>query len=119
MIAFQLIFAPLFLLLALRSLWLGVRGRRPRRQALLWTALWGLGAALVAQPGISVHAAAVLGIGRGADLVFYLAVVGGLLACSYFYTRYRRLEMILTQLIRKESIVEARRGAGGSEEIEG
>ena len=32
-------------------------------------------------------------MGTGADLVFYLAIVSGLVACLYFYSRYRRLEL--------------------------
>ena len=37
-----------------------------------------------------------LGIGRGANLVMYLAVLGGLFVSWYFYNRYRRLEILVT-----------------------
>jgi hypothetical protein len=52
-----------------------------------------------------------LGIGRGADLVFYSAVLAGLGACLYFYNRYRRLEILVTELVRRDAMEHPQRGA--------
>jgi hypothetical protein len=64
----------------------------------------------VAFPTATVVLAKWLGIGRGADLVLYAATVAGLGVSLYFYGRYRRLEELLTGVIRREALRDARRG---------
>ena len=63
----------------------------------------------IAVPDLPGLAARALGIGRGADLVFYLAILAGLVACRYFYNRYRRLENVVTELARAIAIADASR----------
>jgi hypothetical protein len=41
-----------------------------------------------------------MGIGRGTDLVMYLAVLAGIVVTRYFYSRMRRLENLLTEVVR-------------------
>jgi hypothetical protein len=108
--AFQWVFAPLSLLLALWA-FLNLRsGRLPKWQGVFWISLWVLCAVLIAVPASTTVIAKWLGIGRGSDLVFYLAILGGLWACLHFYRRFRRLEMMLTELIRREAIKDPKRG---------
>ena len=63
-----------------------------------------LGTAVVIFPVLSTNVAHVLGIGRGTDLVFYFAVLGGLFAFSNFYFRLRRNEEALAVLARRIAI---------------
>ena len=63
-----------------------------------------LGTAVVIFPVLSTNVAHVLGIGRGTDLVFYFAVLGGLFAVSNFYFRFRRNEEALAVLARRIAI---------------
>ena len=42
---------------------------------LLWLIIWGTIAVVVVRPEIASYAATILGVGRGADLVIYLAIV--------------------------------------------
>jgi hypothetical protein len=107
---FQVIFVPLFGLLGLWTLARARRGQTPLRQSLFWAAVWLAGAMAIARPQSTSDVAAWLGIDRGADLVFYLAIVGGLLACLYFYGRCRRLEVLLTEALRRIALDHARRG---------
>lgn len=80
---------------------LRVRGGASFRVALAWSLLW-IGAALaIAKPEITVRFAHVLGIARGADLVFYLAILGMLLAFFAVYLRLRRIEQQVTHLVRE------------------
>ena len=109
---FQLISVPLCAFLTVLVLFRGVRGHLGFRQALFWGAIWGLAATVIAFPASASVLADRLGIGRGADLVFYAAVLAGLAACLYFYQRCRRLESLCTELMRREAIREARRGNG-------
>lgn len=77
-----------------------LRGQIRKRVALLWLTLWlGSGAALL-WPRMTVIVAKRVGIGRGADLVLYLGVVLTLMGFFYIYTRFRRLDRQITQLVR-------------------
>src|SRR5204862_219906 len=51
-----------------------------RRAALGWAVLWIAAAVAIARPSLTVAVARFLGIGRGADLVFYCAILGMLVA---------------------------------------
>jgi hypothetical protein len=77
---------------------------------LYWTATWLAAALFVAEPTILTVVAGWLGIGRGADLVLYLAVLGGLGSALYFYSRFRRIEELVTGLIRREALKAPRHG---------
>lgn len=55
-------------------------------------------------PNISSKIANLLGVGRGVDLIFYISIVFGLLGFIVLYSKYRKMEIMLTELIRKESI---------------
>lgn len=87
-----------------------VRHRLPWRTGVLWTLLWAAAAILVAYPSGTAVLARWLGIGRGADLVFYAATVAGLGVSLYFHGRYRRMEELLTGVIRREALRSARHG---------
>ena len=63
-----------------------------------------LGICLVVFPALSTAVANFLGIGRGTDLVFYFAVLGGLFVTSNFYFRFRRNEEALIALSRRMAI---------------
>jgi hypothetical protein len=64
-------------------------------------------ASLVLTPNITQWFAKLLGVGRGADAVFYLAMVA--LFYLHFRTesKFRRLEHQLTKLVRKLAIDKA------------
>ena len=109
--AFQIIFVPLCTLLAFRALFRAWGGRVPRLSGVLAIAVWTAAAIAIALPELTIRVATALGIGRGADLVFYVAILGGVSVCFYFYQRSRQLENLITELIRRESIRNARFGS--------
>ena len=90
--AFQMIFVPLCAALAVLVVLRGLRERSAVRQTLFWSVIWTAAAVAIGFPDSVSVAAKWLGIGRGADLVFYAAVLTGVAACLYFYQRCRRLE---------------------------
>jgi hypothetical protein len=59
-----------------------------------------LGMAMVAAPDWTSKVANLVGVGRGVDLFFYLAIVGISFAGLVIYSKIRDLEMHLTQLVR-------------------
>ncbi len=107
---FQLVFVPFCVVVALLIFARTARGRITRRQGALWTLVWLAAGALIAWPEVSIPVAHLLGITTGANLIFYLAILAGMLALIYFQNRYRRLEILVTQLIRRDAIEHAERG---------
>jgi small membrane protein len=55
-------------------------------------------------PDLTNRIAAYLGIGRGADLVFYLAIVGLGYVVLILYAKIRKLENQIIQIIRNEAL---------------
>ena len=85
-------------------------GRGGRGFKLIRCAGW-LGAALaIAFPDVVSEIGALVGIGRGADLVMYLFILAFLGVTFYFYSRYVRLQRQLTEVVRHLALREARRG---------
>lgn len=107
MTLFQWLMAPLMTASAIVCLLRVRRGSLPRFGGFAWAAIWTGGALLILEPGLTTRISSVLGIGRGADLVFYLAVVGGLYALLALYRRVRQMEIALTELGREQAIRDA------------
>ncbi len=74
---------------------------RQRLRGWLRAALWLGGGVLVAFPDLATAWARSFGIGRGADFVFYVAVVLGTLAVLGLYRRQEKLERELVETIRQ------------------
>ena len=70
---------------------------------LLMMVIFSSGLILTISPNISSKIANQLGIGR-VDLIFYISIVFGLLGFIVLYSKYRKMEIMLTELIRKETI---------------
>ncbi len=79
--------------------------RTTRRFALLpWLALWLLAAAALRWPEATTAAARLLGIGRGADVVLYTAVLAGLIIALRLSLGQRRLERQMTLIVREMAL---------------
>jgi len=81
-------------------------------------AFWGLRcitwtAAIVAIvfPELVTRIALTVGIRRGADLVMYAMALAFLGTTFFFYSRYVRLQVQITELVRHLAIMEAQRSA--------
>lgn len=72
--------------------------------------IWAVAAIAIAVPGLVQSVAEMLGIGRGADVVLYLSVLGFVWVTFFLYARCLRLERDLTTLTRHLAIREATRG---------
>ena len=59
-------------------------------------------------PDLSSEIASFLHVGRGTDLIFYLALLAGLFVASNFYFRFKRQEEMLIALTRQSAIDHAR-----------
>ena len=104
--AFQLLGIGLAAAFALLSLLAAARRRMGRLAGLAWSALWMVAALAIARPELTVVAARALGIQRGADLVFYLAILGMFVGFFLVYVRLRRLNEDLTTMVRRLALEE-------------
>jgi small membrane protein len=73
-----------------------------------------IGIVLAVFPGLSTQVASFLHVGRGTDLILYLAVLAGLFVASNFYFRFKRQEAILIALARQSAIDHAHAAPTGA-----
>lgn len=107
MIAFQVL--GILLLAALVAFTVATAARRHLSwtAATGWSLLWIAAAVAIALPGSTMIAADLLGIDRGADLVFYCAILAMSTGFFLAFVRFRRLEHELTRVVRHLAIREA------------
>lgn len=108
---FQIILLTLIAALFAGSVLALVRGWFGRREGLIWLAIWLAAGVAVLWPEVTSIIARQLGIGRGADLVFYCAVVVMLCGIWMLYIRLRRVRREITLLVRHVALLEADREA--------
>lgn len=104
---FQLITLPILALLTLGSIVRLARGGHRRDVTLLSILIWLAAAAAIIRPSVTADIAHALGIGRGADLVFYLVAIAFLASVFYFYHQVVVLRSEVTALVRILALQEA------------
>ncbi len=77
------------------------RGALSRAGMLAWLALWIMVGALVWIPEATNRVAGFLGVGRGADAVFYVSIIVFLYAIFKLYGKFENLEHQLSELVKK------------------
>jgi hypothetical protein len=70
-------------------------------------ALLGAGAIAVVFPDTTDEVARLVGVGRGADLVTYVAIIAVLFVLIHYYTKFVELQRNLTELTRQLAIFRA------------
>lgn len=103
--------AALFGLIALIGLF---KRRVSRASALFWLAVWTSAGVAILNPEWTRIVAEVLGIARGADLVFYLSILTMFMGFFLVFAKLRRLDRTMTRIVRDIAIGDA----GGSDEPE-
>jgi small membrane protein len=114
---FQLVFAPLCACASLAMLWRAARGLSLRRSGYFWSIVWLVAGLLIVFPYTTTRIARLVGIGRGADLILYIAILAGLTGSFYFYMRSRRLEVLVTEIIRREALRDPVRGVDARSDL--
>ena len=84
-----------------------LRGWVTRREGLTWSAVWLAAMVAIVWPDLTGWVARFLGIGRGADLVFYCAAVVMMIGFLMVYVRLRHIRRELTLLVRQLAIRDA------------
>lgn len=84
-----------------------LRHRMGPRIGAAWLLLWVSAGAAIARPELTVRVARAVGIARGADLVFYIAILAMFVGFFAVYARFRRMEGEITALVRQLALREA------------
>ncbi|UCE59832.1 MAG: DUF2304 domain-containing protein [Phycisphaerales bacterium] len=84
-----------------------IRGAISRREGFAWALTWLVAGIAIARPEFTTVVARKLGIGRGANLVLYCAVVLMLVGFLMVYARLRRLRHEMTLIVRHLAIRDA------------
>lgn len=74
---------------------------------LIFAAFTGLAIFFILFPDYTNAIAKKMGVGRGADLLFYICILFFLFIIMKLFARIRRLEKTLTDLVRQQAIKEA------------
>jgi len=94
---FQLVFAALTVAVMFYFL---ILTRRSAVRRLFVVAFFGTGLLFILYPDLTMRLAHMVGIGRGADLIFYLSILFLFFLCFHFYVRFHALEDRLTRVAR-------------------
>jgi len=73
------------------------------RELLFWLVIWTIAIVLIFEPDISNYAARFLGMGRGADTIFFLAIVFLFYSIFRLYVKMDRMDKDITDLAIKIS----------------
>jgi small membrane protein len=90
-------FIAVYFFIRLRNAWFDL--------VLLFTLITGA-IVFILFPDITNTIAHKLGVGRGADLVFYTSIIIFWFVILKLYARIRRLEQIITEVVRKDALDE-------------
>ena len=111
MTLFQLIATPLLALLFLRSALVFFQGKGSRAASLVSALTWLVGGLFILKPNWTMRAAAMVGIGRGADLVLYVVAILFLASVFYYYERFRAVDSQLTEIVRHLALTNPKQGS--------
>ncbi len=106
---FQILVLIVVSLAMIVSIGASMRGWVTRRESLIWSLVCLAAAVATVWPDLTRRLANAVGIGRGADLVFYCAVVLMLIGFWMTYIRLQGLRRQLTLLVRQLAIQEGER----------
>lgn len=107
MTTFQIACFGLLLLFCCRSIFRFYKEQTSGYAVTLWVLLSATAALAIRNPELTHQAAQILGIGRGADLVFYSAILAALFASYSYYIRLVRLENNLASVVRELAVTTA------------
>lgn len=82
-------------------------GELTKKDAMLWSVFWAAAIIVVLLPNSTARVAELVGIGRGADLVVYVALAGIFFIIFRLMVRIETLNKDITTLTRKISLNDA------------
>lgn len=104
------IFLVAFALFALQKIWMQYRAEKVSQHWLrMWALLWGCVILVALWPATTDLIAQRVGVGRGADLIVYLAIIFLLYGFARVIATQEKHRQELTELVRKIAIEHAQK----------
>lgn len=75
-----------------------------RFEGFFWILFWILGGVFVYDPGLTVKVANALGVGRGADLVFYVSILLLFYLAFRIFVRLEKIDRTITKIVRDAAL---------------
>ena len=104
MLPIQIFLLALFALALIKVVMKYYRGELPSGSAISWVIFWLLAMAIVAQPDLTSKVAKLFGVGRGADVVVYLALVGLFFLVFRLMIKIEKLNREITKVVREKAL---------------
>ncbi len=74
------------------------------KEAFFWSLLWFAGASITLIPKLTEYLASLFGVGRGVDLVLYLAVAIQFFLIFKLFILHEQIERKITNLVEREAL---------------
>lgn len=107
MLAIQILLVLFFIFAVIRVAGRYRQGDLSLRGMIMWLLFWLLAGLVVIMPNSTSYFARLLGIGRGADLVVYLALVAIFSIIFRLMVKIEHMNRNITKLVRKTALDEA------------
>ena len=104
MTLFSYVIGALMAFLAAKTIRKYREGHLTTVETMFWTGIWAVTAIIAFIPRVTTHVANLVGVGRGSDLIIYLAILGLFYICFRLYSKIETLEHELTLLVRELAI---------------
>ena len=99
------ILISLFVVFALVNLFIkNKKNVLKKNEFIFWGIFWVAAGIAVWIPNILTKIANVFGIGRGADLIFYLSIIILFFIVSKIYIKIEKIERNITKLVRRDTL---------------
>lgn len=106
------IIASVFIIFALLKVWLRFKDHTlSLLETFLWSILWLAVAAVFWQPEIASRLADYLGIGRGADLIVYIAIIVLAYVIFRLFVKVDKIDRQITKVVRELAIKNEKKGS--------
>ena len=104
MLPIQIFLLALFALALIKVVMKYYRGELSSGTAISWIIFWLLAAAIVAQPDLTSTVAKLFGVGRGADVVVYLAFGSLVFLVLSRLVKIEKLNREITTVVREKAL---------------
>lgn len=102
----QIILVVFALFALVRTVWQLKQGSVPFKTFLFWLFFWIAVCVVVLLPQTTTLVASLVGVGRGADLVIYVAMIGLFYLVFRLFVKIEDIERQITKIVRKKALDE-------------
>lgn len=104
MLPIQILLIAIFVIAMIKVIIKRRRGELSLGGALSWVIFWGIAMAIAAEPNLTSSAAKLFGVGRGADIAVYFALIGLFFLVFRLTVKIEKLNREITKVVRDKTL---------------